>query len=463
MWGVMYGQLSTSPNNFFRPTISPMEEYYNKHSAAISYFVAWLTWLLVGTLYYSNVNFGGNYAHGFYYSVNVGYSVGWSGLTDYNTASKWFSVFYLLVGALFLTRWLVFLVENAVDDSRQYEIERRRVEEQLRRVTWLFGTPRQICVYLVSNHQKLLIVYFWFIYVFLGAFWSCYVIEWPFLDGLYFALSSLSTGGMWSVPLYSKDFVYGCVGIYTCLGVPIMGMAMGNIATLMFESRQASTLSTSAYQPHLPTNNPIAEVVDQNQDENVNIEANYDTLARDHDHSDVLLSPLNPRRSNVHPSFAADHNHDKKKASTFSYVTNLSESNSSTNASDRELSFEYVISALQKQGKLSTDELESLTKEFHETKTPKMTRLRINLPAHPKTATRIAPKNADVDLPHVYSSHHFAVAQPAATQTQVPLFYSLSHGPSHHQSLEMPQLVLLQPLQQMQLAQVVTVSSQDPN
>lgn len=240
---------------------SPMIPSWNFSSPLWNYGLAWLVWMITGTIYYSHVNFHGNYAHGFYYSVNVGYSVGWSGLTDYNVPSKAFSVVYLLIGAIFLTRWLVFLVESAVDDKSQREESRYQTERHIRRTSRLYGPLLNAYIYLSVNSDKLLIVYIWFLYVLLGTWWSCFVIGWPLLDGLYFSLSSLSTGGMWSIPLKSPDYVYACVGLYTCLGVPIMGMAMGNIATLMFESRQVHRQASMA-----ATYSPDFEDIVESQD-----------------------------------------------------------------------------------------------------------------------------------------------------------------------------------------------------
>jgi hypothetical protein len=67
----------------------------------------WLIWLTVGTAFYGTVDFDGNYAKGFYYAVNVGYSIGWGVLHDQTDSSKLFSVFYLVIGATAISRWLV--------------------------------------------------------------------------------------------------------------------------------------------------------------------------------------------------------------------------------------------------------------------------------------------------------------------------------------------------------------------
>ncbi len=40
-------------------------------------FFAWVVWIAVGTVFYAEYNFAGDYAKGFFYSVNVGYSIGW--------------------------------------------------------------------------------------------------------------------------------------------------------------------------------------------------------------------------------------------------------------------------------------------------------------------------------------------------------------------------------------------------
>lgn len=365
--------------------------WFKANATILSYAVAWFFWLLSGTIYYATVNFRGNFSHGFYYAVNVGYSVGWSGLTDNNNASKAFSVAYLLIGALFLTRWLVFLVENVTDDRQQRTDDRSRAIEQLSGCRWFVGTPRNVCIYLIANNQKLLIVYAWFVYVLLGAYWSCYEIHWPFLDGLYFALSSLSTGGMWSIPLLSKDYVYACVGLYTCFGVPIMGMAMGNIATLMFESRHQHIHNLPSHELTEPQSDEDSlQNVDEMEEAGRPLET-FSPLSTD------LLQRQRRTESCVTNSAVIL---DKMKCANDAHHRTTARCESAS---------EYIISVLSNEGKISCEELDYLTQSFYRSQgfhePPRRFHLQLPIPKALPTAQYITGKSSMHSSPKILSIH----------------------------------------------------------
>lgn len=90
------------------------------------------------------------------------------------------------------------------------------------------------------------------------------VIKWSFCSGLYFSVSSLSTGGLYGIPETSPDWMFAFVGAYACTGVPVMGMAMGDIAGLMFESNEKARINAaikSSSGTHL-LENKIMEALD---------------------------------------------------------------------------------------------------------------------------------------------------------------------------------------------------------
>ena len=77
-------------------------------SGLLKPLLAWIVWLYLGTVFYAHVDFcrinespcsAPNYYKGFYYSINVGYSIGWGVFHDLNDGSKFFSTVYLLLGA----------------------------------------------------------------------------------------------------------------------------------------------------------------------------------------------------------------------------------------------------------------------------------------------------------------------------------------------------------------------------
>jgi hypothetical protein len=202
-------------------------------------FLLWILWIIAGTLFYANVLFYGDYDKGFYYSVNVGYSIGWGVFHDNTAGCKVFSMFYLLIGALFVSRYVAYLLENAI-------AEKENVYEQYMLRSHLLKTNKyansnktlsEVYVWIIMNNNKLLVIYLWLVFWAFGVVWSCASFGWSLVDGCYFSLSTMSTGGLWGIPesAVSGDFIV--VGFFAWLGVPLMGMAMANIAMLIMEQR----------------------------------------------------------------------------------------------------------------------------------------------------------------------------------------------------------------------------------
>lgn len=222
---------------------NPLIKAWNEGPLQI--FLAWLLWLFIGTVFYANVNFQGSYSKGFYYTVNVGYSIGWGVLHDKTTGCKLFSILYVLIGALFVSRWLSYLLENAIDDKEndssgnsaynKYQL-RKRLEQN--NPFSKYRILSNMYVYCVLNSGSLLVIYLWCLYILVGMSWSVGQIDWSLVDGLYFAVSSLSTGGLWGIPEDSPDSSFLIVGLYAATGVPLMGMAMAHLAALIMEQRR---------------------------------------------------------------------------------------------------------------------------------------------------------------------------------------------------------------------------------
>lgn len=59
--------------------------------------------------------------------------------------------------------------------------------------------------------------------------------DFSFVNSLYFAISSLSTGGLYAVP-EQPDWAYGLIGLYAAFGIPVMALAMGTLAGFFIES-----------------------------------------------------------------------------------------------------------------------------------------------------------------------------------------------------------------------------------
>lgn len=50
------------------------------------------------------------------------------------------------------------------------------------------------------------------------------------MASLYFSISSMSTGGLKAIDQDSPDWLYFTTGLFSAIGVPLMGLAMGTVA-----------------------------------------------------------------------------------------------------------------------------------------------------------------------------------------------------------------------------------------
>lgn len=207
----------------------------------------WLLWLLLGTVFYAEVDFAKNYCKGFYYAVNVGYSIGFGVLNERpgGDLSFIFSTVYILFGAVAISMCLSCIIEHAVHGKkspwyREMHAARRRSQRQsLLQPPLPTSTPAPYLPpfwdYIINHSDRILCIIIWLIYIIFGTGWSCGVVGWGFWEGLYFAVSSLSTGGLHGIPSYSPDWMFFVVGLYCATGVPVMVLAVGALGSMLVE------------------------------------------------------------------------------------------------------------------------------------------------------------------------------------------------------------------------------------
>ena len=197
------------------------------------FFFVWFVWLVTGTVYYATeLDLG--FARGFYMAVNVGYSIGWGDITTPELGSQWFSCFYVMIGASFVGAALGFFAEGVVAASDNWYTNCKvsaQYEAALKATHNPFYRAWKWCVF---HWNELRAIVLWLIFVFSATIGACVTQDWPFITGLYFAVSSISTGGLQALdPSKSTAWMYGLTGLYSCLGVPLMGIAMGTVAAFI--------------------------------------------------------------------------------------------------------------------------------------------------------------------------------------------------------------------------------------
>jgi hypothetical protein len=220
----------------------------------IQSFLGWLAWLLLAALFYcmkTNLSF----YRGFYMSVNVGYAVYWTD-EESDDIEKAFSICHIILGQVVASFALAAFARGLSNThNKWYATESAKVEvSRARRATLervrSFGSKRAAAgdekdgasisfmttlLNFLSTKAKQFYTHhrvhvFFLLYLVFGVVWSSFAVGWPIVEGLYFAITSLSTGGHWAIPEDSDDSIYFIVAVFTCTGAPIMCLSGGVFA-----------------------------------------------------------------------------------------------------------------------------------------------------------------------------------------------------------------------------------------
>ena len=210
--------------------------------------ILWLLWLFVGTCFYAyELNMG--WATGFYMAVNIGYSIGWGDFSE-GPGSQWFSIFYVLCGSSFVAAALGIFANSIVSDrSNWYENQLLQLAHDEAMAGNDLSLKLEKC--LTTHWTKLRSIVLFLVFVFTAAFCAWQNTKFTFREALYFAVSSLSTGGHYALPSGQDDWVYGMTGFYAALGVPVMGVAMGTMAGFFIAS---GTVEETLFEIRKPVN-----------------------------------------------------------------------------------------------------------------------------------------------------------------------------------------------------------------
>lgn len=192
--------------------------------------IAWIVWLSSGTIMYALRNDLG-WPIGFYMAVNVGYSIGWGWPLEIDDHVIWYSIFHLLVGASAVAASLGYFAKNMISSSREWyqkALNEQKIKEA--KSSW-----ERWILWIKININSFKIIGVWMLWIMMMTSWSCRYVGWTFAQGLYFSLSSLSTGGLWAIPSDSPGSYFFIVGAFAATGVPLMALATSNIAQLLMK------------------------------------------------------------------------------------------------------------------------------------------------------------------------------------------------------------------------------------
>lgn len=210
-------------------------KHYNRNRHKLKapiFFVLWLAWLLLGTLFFAyapDIELGG--AKGFYMALNIGYSIGFGYPSEESNNYLYFSSLYVMIGASFVGAALGFFADRISKDGDSWftKMEQQKDAEQamLDKRSRIRG---KIQVFWLRYSSALKPLSVWGLFVITLIVYSMKLIGWPFREAQYFAITALSTGGHWSIPNDSPDWMFAVTGALIMVGVPIMALAMAQTA-----------------------------------------------------------------------------------------------------------------------------------------------------------------------------------------------------------------------------------------
>jgi hypothetical protein len=211
----------------------------------------WSSFILIGTVFYAYYD-NYNWNKGVFYAVNVGFNIGWNWTVDESQDSEVFSIFYLLIGFFLLTLAIVYIGEVAIEKRSKWlaSYMSSRMDTRLREQGLMApaGCNEDAHAFASTHYVTISFTLALFLWVLFGTAWSCFSVGWTFVDGLYFALSSLTAGGMKSLPDDSPDWFYGFTGVYAAIGIPLMALSVGLIAAAIILHASYATIFDSLLQ-----------------------------------------------------------------------------------------------------------------------------------------------------------------------------------------------------------------------
>ena len=87
------------------------------------------------------------------------------------------------------------------------------------------------------------------VWIILGVSWSCLRFDWPLVDGIFFTISTLSTGGLLPLPEDRKEYDLAFVAVYMSIGIPLFALSMGMMITPVLNIRKVDIAPEDLYAP----------------------------------------------------------------------------------------------------------------------------------------------------------------------------------------------------------------------
>ena len=191
----------------------------------------WFIWLSIGTLFYTLV-MRIHIFKGFYMAVNVGYSIGWSNISEGKTVVKLFSLVYLLIGVSFVGAGLTAFSDYIVTEEKKWyirELDKNKYILDFRQAMYTINVPQMVRLWCIYNWTRFEAVFLLVFCMIVSTVCACTLNDWKFIDGIGFTISCLSSAGFVTLPDDAPEWFYGITGLFCAIGIPLMTFSIATI------------------------------------------------------------------------------------------------------------------------------------------------------------------------------------------------------------------------------------------
>jgi len=208
--------------------------------------VIWLTWLFGGGLVYSLIN-DWPYPQSFYYAANVGYSVGYGAIYEYNDISLAWSIFMIFCGASFIGGAVGFFAAAAIESADTKAKRPDATTGPSKKKSTASSALHAISDFYAENTVFVRVNGLLFLWISAGTVYGVHHEGWSTLRSIYFAVSGMSTAGLQAPGTRGEDeekYIpalgsWFC-GVFTATGVPIFGLALSQLGGLLVDKHIAA-------------------------------------------------------------------------------------------------------------------------------------------------------------------------------------------------------------------------------